>query len=516
MPVVIHEVAIPDDRLKRLPLIVLTTFFIGFVCIALFGLLALHLAEAKKHDLRQAGIASTNLARAMAQQAEDTFDEADLVLQNLLGWLQAYGHESPQKLRLHNLLLSQVQALPQLHGVFVFDAQGSWLISSFAQMPVAANVADRAYFKYHQSNLDLSPHIGAAIRSRENGEWVIPISRRINNAQGEFEGVVLAALNMSYFDEFFKGFDIDEHGAMLLALADGTLLARRPSVSNLIGASIANGEIFRAYRADPSSSTALITSTLDGQVRLAGYKWLSKYQLVVIAASSEKAILEEWHKTAFRTSLITCGVIVVIVLFGFLVIVQVKNGTRVEADLRSAQGTLELMATHDTLTGLANRRLLGTSFGRELKRGARLRRPLSLIMIDIDFFKSFNDTYGHIAGDQCLTHVAQTVQQCCQRPSDLAVRYGGEEFAVLLPETDAAGALVIAEQIRNRVADRNIVHSSNPLGKLTISLGCYTLIPTGTETITDVIGKADAALYEAKRSGRNQTKAFEPDPSPKV
>src|SRR5690606_6317169 len=130
---------------------------------------------------------------------------------------------------------------------FAFDAHGNWLISSFAQMPTETTVADRAYFKYHQGNPDLSPHIGAAIRSRENGEWIIPISRRINNAQGEFDGVVLAALNMTYFDGFFKGFNIDTNGAMLLALADGTLLTRRPWTSNLVGVSIADGEVFRAH-----------------------------------------------------------------------------------------------------------------------------------------------------------------------------------------------------------------------------------------------------------------------------
>jgi len=509
MPEAIHEVAVPDHHLKRFPLIVLTVFFIGFVCIALLGLLALHLVEAKQHELEQAEIASSNIARAMAQQAEDTFDEADFALQNLLGWLQAYGHESPQKIRLHDLLLRQVQALDQLHGLFAFDAHGNWLISSFAQMPTETTVADRAYFKYHQGNPDLSPHIGAAIRSRENGEWIIPISRRINNAQGEFDGVVLAALNMTYFDGFFKGFNIDTNGAMLLALADGTLLTRRPWTSNLVGVSIADGEVFRAHRANPLSNTALIKSALDGQVRIVGYKWLSKYPLVVAAASSENAILHEWYNTAYRTSLITGGVIVVICLFGFLVIVQVKNGIRVEADLRNAQSALELLATHDTLTGLANRRLFETSFTTELKRGARQRRPVSLIMMDIDFFKSFNDTYGHIAGDHCLAQVAETVQQCSQRPSDLAVRFGGEEFAVLLPDTDAAGAWVIAEQIRNSVADLNITHSANPLGKLTISLGCHTLIPTGDEAIADIIGKADTALYKAKRTGRNQTKVFE-------
>ncbi|HEX8591998.1 MAG TPA: sensor domain-containing diguanylate cyclase [Pseudomonas sp.] len=512
MPATDNELAIPDVQSKRLSLTRLTIFFIGFVCIALLSLLALHLVEAKHHEIKQAEVASTNLARAMAQQAEDTFDEADLALQNLIDWLQAYGHQAPQKIRLHDLLLNQVQALSQLHGIFVFDAQGHWLISSFAQMPTDTTVADRDYFKFHQGNPDLSPSIGAAVRSRENGEWIIPITRRLNNAQGEFDGVVLAAIKLSYFDDFFTGFNIDADGAMLLALADGTLLARRPSADRLVGVSIANGEIFRQHFANPESSTALIKSSLDGQVRIVGYKWLNKYQLVVVAASSEKAVLHEWYNTAYRTSLITGGVIVIICLFGFLVIEQLRDGARVEVNLRQAQTALRQLATHDTLTGLANRRLFENAFVTQLKQGARLRQPVSLIMIDIDFFKSYNDAYGHIAGDECLATVAHIIEQCSQRPTDLAVRFGGEEFAVLLPETDASGAWKIAEQIRNRVADRAITHSGNPLGKLTISLGCHTFVPTGTEAIADLVSKADTALYEAKRAGRNQTRVFAAQP----
>ena len=198
-------------------------------------------------------------------------------------------------------------------------------------------------------------------------------------------------------------------------------------------------------------------------------------------------------------------------LFGWVFVQQVRNNERIEADLREAQEALEVIATHDSLTGLANRRLFERALTVEFGRGARQRSPLSLVMVDIDYFKRYNDTYGHVAGDHCLTEVAQALKGCCQRKADLAVRYGGEEFAVLLPDTDIHGALAMAEQIRRSVMQRNIAHSGSPVGCVTVSLGCYAFVPTGRDSIEMFIERADAALYQAKATGRNRAMALAAD-----
>jgi diguanylate cyclase (GGDEF)-like protein len=191
-------------------------------------------------------------------------------------------------------------------------------------------------------------------------------------------------------------------------------------------------------------------------------------------------------------------------LFGWVFVRQVRLGERVEADLRKAKDALKLIATHDSLTGLANRRLFEQALDIEFGRGARQSSSLSLIMLDIDYFKRYNDAYGHVAGDHCLAEVARAVKSCCHRKADLAVRYGGEEFAVLLPDTNIHGALVIAEQIRHSVMGKNITHSGSPTGYLTVSLGCYAFVPTALDAIEVFIERADAALYQAKHSGRNR------------
>jgi diguanylate cyclase (GGDEF)-like protein len=506
LPIPLHD---PHNAtgvtLKRLPLRKAAVLFIAVVCLSLCGLLYLQLEQSRQHDLALAQVASSNLTRAMAQQAEDTFMQADLVLTSLADWIQADGFGAPQKARLQKTFARRVQALNQLHGIFLFDQKGQWVVTSFDELPRGPGVGDRDYFKFHQQNVSSLAHIGPAIRSRENGEWIIPISKRVNDKNGNFQGVLLAGIKMAYFDQFFKSFSIDDNGSMFLGLTDGTLLARRPFVESQIGTSLAKSEIFEKLLPNAPSGNAMFRSLVDGVVRLYGYRQLDAYPLVVSAASSREAILKDWYDTAFRSSVIVALVVLGVGLFGWMFLYQVRVGEQVEADLRKAKEALKLIATHDSLTGLGNRRLFEGALDIEFSRGARQSSSLSLIMLDIDYFKRYNDAYGHVAGDHCLAEVARAVKGCCHRKADLAVRYGGEEFAVLLPDTDIHGAMVIAEQIRHSVMDKNIIHSGSPLGFVTVSLGCYSFVPTGRDSMEVFIERADAALYQAKHSGRNRS-----------
>lgn len=505
MPIPIHDPHHSSDRtLKRLPLLKAAVVFISMVCLCLCGLLYLQLAQSYHYDMARAQVASSNLTRAMAQQAEDTFIEADLVLASLADWIQKDGYGPAQKPFLQKIFAQRAQALKQMHGLFLFDRTGQWVVTSFDRLPRGEGVANRDYFRFHQQNTSLLAHVGPAIRSRENGEWIIPLTRRLNDRQGNFEGVLLAGIRLAYFDQFFKSFDIDDSGTMFLALSDGTLLARRPLEERQIGASLARGEIFSKYLPEAPSGTAMIRSLVDRKMRLYGYRQLEAYPLVVGAASSKDAVLKDWYASAYQSSAIVALVVLGIGLFGWVFVHQLRNGERIEADLRAAQAALEVIATHDSLTGLANRRLLERALETEFGRGGRQASPLSLIMLDIDFFKRYNDTYGHVAGDQCLAEVAQVLRDCCQRKADLAVRYGGEEFVVLLPDTEMPGALAMAEQIRRSVMEKHIPHTGSPFGRVTLSLGCYCFVPSGRDSIEAFLEHADAALYQAKKSGRNQ------------
>jgi diguanylate cyclase (GGDEF)-like protein len=159
------------------------------------------------------------------------------------------------------------------------------------------------------------------------------------------------------------------------------------------------------------------------------------------------------------------------------------------------------------MTGVANRRRFDQCLANEWRRGMRDRLPLSLLVLDVDWFKSFNDTYGHPRGDSCLKQIAEAALDSVNRPNDLVARIGGEEFAVILPNTHDAGAVAVAQQICAGVRHRQMPHAANPMGCVTISIGCATVIPDLGQHSTILVRSADEALYAAKHAGRNQVRA---------
>lgn len=186
----------------------------------------------------------------------------------------------------------------------------------------------------------------------------------------------------------------------------------------------------------------------------------------------------------------------------------VRARIRNHIELKRARDTLARLATTDGLTGLANRRAFDDRLATEHRRLGRSGGELSLILLDIDHFKLFNDTYGHLAGDDCLRQVGRALQGVVRRPADLAARYGGEEFACILPETAAVGALAIAEQIRTAISALNIPHAaSRTAGHVTASLGVVTVSCAPDQAVGDIIKAADAGLYRAKEAGRDQVVA---------
>jgi diguanylate cyclase (GGDEF)-like protein len=175
----------------------------------------------------------------------------------------------------------------------------------------------------------------------------------------------------------------------------------------------------------------------------------------------------------------------------------------IKRQLEEANRELRTLSATDALTGLANRRSFDDRLLMEWRRGIRAKQPLSILFIDVDQFKSYNDLYGHQAGDECLRTIATTLGVALQRSTDFVARYGGEEFAVLLAETDGAKAAAAADIARTTVECLSLPHSGSPTGVVTISIGCATVVPVGAMKPEDLMQRADEALYEAKRSGRN-------------
>jgi diguanylate cyclase (GGDEF)-like protein/PAS domain S-box-containing protein len=186
------------------------------------------------------------------------------------------------------------------------------------------------------------------------------------------------------------------------------------------------------------------------------------------------------------------------------VVRDVSERKKAELRLQEAYNAVEALAVTDALTGLANRRRVDQYLATEWRRSQRDRQPLSLLMLDVDKFKTYNDTYGHQRGDSCLKQIAEACMDVVSRPGDLVARFGGEEFVVVLPNTESEGAEHIAEEICEALRNRRLPHSGNPSGIVTISAGCATLIPRFGKHVPDLIEMADKALYKAKANGRDQ------------
>ena len=190
---------------------------------------------------------------------------------------------------------------------------------------------------------------------------------------------------------------------------------------------------------------------------------------------------------------------------------EISQRKLAEQQLAEAYRTVEALAITDALTGLANRRHFDQCLTNEWRRGMRDRKPLSLLLIDADLFKAYNDAYGHLRGDNCLKQIAEAIQDVVSRPGDLVARFGGEEFAVILPNTSAPGAFQLAQDICAMMCNRQLPHSGNPDGIVTVSAGSATLVPQLGQGAAALIDCADQALYQAKRNGRNRACAYRPD-----
>jgi len=244
-----------------------------------------------------------------------------------------------------------------------------------------------------------------------------------------------------------------------------------------------------------------------------GLGWASLATLLVAGAGSWFTIHGEGAFAAFRPiTPLDPTVLLQIFIAGamfMLYCVAVAVDSRKLAELRleemrKAWRAAEALAVVDPVTGLANRRQFDQCLAGEWRRALRDGKPLSLLLMDADLFKSYNDSYGHINGDACLQQIAAAAAEVVSRPGDLVARFGGEEFAAILPDTSAAGAEEIAHAICDALRRRDLSHAANPCGKVTVSVGCATLVPALGQSPLLLLDIADGALYAAKVGGRNR------------
>ncbi|MRW92588.1 diguanylate cyclase [Duganella sp. FT80W] len=501
---------------KRFTITFWATVFVGVVCLSLVGVDVWRSLTMRDELLQEMERLGANVTRAMSQQADDTIKAADIALADIVERIETEGQGAPALRRVERQMVAQVINLPQLIGLYVYDEDGRWIVNSRGVQNQAYNNADREYFIYHRTHSGRGPHVGIPVVSRSTGKWIIPVSRRLDKPDGSFGGVVLATLDVDYFRRFYQSFDVGARGAVALISNGGVLMLRQPFDNGRVGGSMVDSELFRHYSqlsGAARTTSAFLHSFHDGQMRLMCFRPLEHYPLFVTAALSRDEMLERWRRDTFTRSI---GVLVLAALLGFFgkrLVDQIKLRGEVEAELRtardaleSANRTLERQAMSDGLTGLANRRQFDVTLGNEFSRAIRHEDTLAFIMIDVDYFKQYNDRYGHSAGDEVLRAVSKLIRALTpKRPGDLTARYGGEEIGILLPNTDLAGAQAVAERIRQAVEQLQLPHQGSGFGVVTLSAGVATITPQrGVHLQGMLVEAADQALYAAKSAGRNR------------
>ncbi len=482
-------------------------FFV--ICVALLLIESWQNWKAYSEQLRDADITISNMARALAQHGDDTLKAVDLVLASVVETVEAEGVTAQNKARLHKLLQARVKDLPQLAGLYMLDAAGNVIVDS-QEPQFESNFSARVYFQHHRQFPERTPFIGPLVQN-PSGAWRLSVSRRIDRADGSFDGVIVAGIDIAYFRNFYDSFDIGNDGLIVLGLNNGTLLVRRPFQERGIGFDMSRLPIFRNYVAKNHDGTHPTHSTIDGKDRLNAYRHFNQFPLFVAVAVANDEVLDGWIADAWRHAAALLFLIFLLGLLGNWLLKQIQRRHETEAQLRVARDDLDQLNQHlqnlaleDSLTGMANRRHFDIALNQEFSRALRNGDMLALILLDVDWFKQYNDLYGHPAGDECLRRIAALIKTIPQRVGDMAARYGGEEIVVLLPKTTLDAAAMIAERIRSSIAELDLHHAASPLTIVTVSAGVAVMLPTlQSEDADQLVEAADRALYIAKAKGRN-------------
>lgn len=283
---------------------------------------------------------------------------------------------------------------------------------------------------------------------------------------------------------------------------DALAIARtvQPTVilQDLVMPSVNGLDLVRQYRADPNTRAIpiiVLSTKEEASVKSDAFRAGANDYLVKLPDRIELIARIRYHSAAYLSQ------------------IQRDEAYRAlrksQQELMQANFALQRLTNVDGLTGLSNRRYFDEYFETEWRQAAREKQPLSLLIIDIDHFKQYNDTYGHLAGDEVLRTVAQTVQRAFRRPKDLVVRLGGEEFVVVLPATPASSLAALAQRAVEVVEGLNLRHESSPAAdRVTVSVGGAAWLPGREDQRFALMDSADKALYEAKRAGRNRAVIF--------
>jgi diguanylate cyclase (GGDEF)-like protein len=448
------------------------------------------LLEMRRADWKNARHASENMALTLTADIARNIEVYDLSLLAVANNLANPEVRNISKPLLHLVLFDHAATARHFGSIQVLDKTGHVAIDSASLDPEPSNMAAESYFLAHQSGVDTGLFISNPAMDRY-GEYVIYLSRRINAADGSFGGVAVGSIKLKYFHDLFRRLTTNAEDSLTLINRSGIIIMRLPFDIDMIGKDLSSRNHMRRVLSGTTSGWFEGSGAVDNIQRL--YVWPeSASPLIVVQGRSLSQVYSAWWGEVVS---ILSAMAVFIALIVSMTVVLVKEMAK-----RSAlEARLSNSARTDALTGLFNRRHFDETISMEWQRGSRQKTPLALLMIDADHFKSYNDMFGHQAGDGVLRRLASCISGALKRPTDCVARYGGEEFVVILPGLSAEQACKVAERVRKAVEDLPAYEAA-----VTVSVGVASLTPTAGGSYDELIAMADTALYAAKETGRNR------------
>jgi diguanylate cyclase (GGDEF)-like protein len=497
-----------------------------------------------------------NLSGIMGEQADRSFQSVDLVLSSVAERIAAENvkdeagfEQKAAGYDVHFFLQDKTSGIPQLGALTVISREGK-LINFSRTWPVPQrDVTDRDYFRALKESPELKSYISEPVQNRGSGTWTIFLARRVSGANGELLGIILGAIEMRYFEDFYRAISPGSGGTTALQRLDGVMLARFPH-TEAIGKSFANSQ---RLLHDGVSGTVREPSPIDGLMRIKAAHILTNFPALIVVTKTEEAALTNWRGIARLMSLGALGCVISIAVaayafgrqwkqYAMIADIQIELGRQEERTAAmqvavsvSGAAALEMtyIAEHDFLTGLPNRLLLSDRISQAIASAQRHKKTVAVLFLDLDGFKHINDSLGHSTGDKLLQSIAKRLVACV-RGSDTVSRQGGDEFVVLLSEVEQSEDVAIAARkialavagthsidehdlrVEFAIAARRMLQAVAETHciarhdlQVTASIGMSVYPDDGLDAET-LIQNADTAMYQAKENGRQSYQFFQP------
>lgn len=463
--------------------------------------------------IRTAISESGNIATVLANQLSRSLQAIDATLLDIRKSVQDRDIATPSRFadafasrQFQQSLTDDRARLPQVFNLAIADRDGRIVASTASWPPPNVTIAERDYFQNARSRRDGQLSTSIPATNVINGKPTIIFARRIESADGDFAGVVFAGVNTEYFENIYGAIQSLQSVLFTLLRSDGIILFRYPDDVKSAGKPLSNksGWIDALSKGDQGFR---VLGQADGNIRYVSIRKVPGYPLIVDISVTESTALSQWWSRATAVGFGTSVFLLLSIYLLWAMTRQMRLLSESEVSLAQKSKDLEHMARYDALTGLANRTLFLEQASAALARMRRLGEQFSLLMLDLDRFKTVNDSLGHPAGDALLQEVARRLQASL-RQTDCVARLGGDEFAILQigGENPKGEAIRLSERILKAVTQPYDIDGRKLVVETSIGIA---VAPQDGETAADLLKSADLALYKAKSEGRNRRCFFE-------